>query len=186
MIDAGIDEQRRQCEGSRDKLLDLARIHLEIDAPKRRIGADGPDWIFRLRKVCLHAVALSNWDVSVENVHAMATELRAAYVQIAAVWECLPEEFRRDEIEGSWWANEARSGVLARFDHPTPFQLAHPLSEGGFGEDEDPESYLRMAMWLGQLGFGYGMALAYLAQFLGAQGDITSRVAATMEGLIEP
>ena len=167
-------------------LRDLARIHLEIDAPKRRIGADDPDWIFRLRKVCLHAVALSGWDVSVENVHAMATELRAAYVQMAAVWECLPEEFRLDEIKGSWWANEARSGVLARFDHPTPLDLAYPLSEGGFGEDEDPKSYLQMAMWLGKLGVGYGMALAYLAQHLGTHGDIASRVATVMGGWVEP
>ena len=164
-------------------LRDLARIHLEIDVPKRRIGADDPDWIFRMRKVCLHAVALSIWDVSVENVHTMATELRAAYVQMAAIWQCLPEEFRLDEIEGSWWANEARSGVLAIFDHPTPLNLAYPLTEGGFGEDENPKSYLQMAIWLGQLGVGYGIALSYLAQVLGAQGDIISRVVAIMAGV---
>lgn len=139
-----------------------------------------------MRKVCLHTVALSILDISVENVHAMATELRAAYVQMAAVWECLPEDYRLDEIEGSWWADEAGSGVLATYDHPTPFNLAFPLLAGGFDEDKDPKSYLQMAMWLGKLGVGYGMALAYLAQFFSAPRDITARMAAIMEGLIEP
>ena len=161
-------------------LRELARIHLEIDAPKRRIGADDPDWIFRLRKVCLHAVAISRWEVSVDTVHVMATELRAAYVQMDAVWKCLPGEFRIDEMYGSWWANEARTGLLATYDHPTPLSLAFPFATGGFGDVEDPRSYLRVAVWLGRLGLGYGLALTYLAKVLGTEGDINSRVAEVM------
>ena len=179
-MDEGIDKQRAQCERCRDMLRELARIHLEIDAPKRRIGADDPDWIFRLRKVCLHAVAVSRWEVNVESVHAMATELRAAYVQMDAVWKCVPGEFRLDEMDGSWWATEARAGLLAIYDHPTPTSLAFPLAEGGFGGIEDPKSYLRIALWLGHLGLGYGLALAYLAQVLGTEGDVISRVAELM------
>ena len=178
-----IGEQRTRCERCRDLLRELARIHLDIDAPKRRIGADDPDWIFRLRKVCLHAVAISKWEVSVEGIHAMATELRAAYVQMEAVWKCVPGEFRFEEMDGSWWANEVRAGLLATFDHPTPLSLAFPLAEGGFDDVEDPKSYIRMAVWLGRL----GLALTYLAQVLRTEGDIVSRVAVVMRRFsVEP
>ena len=179
-IDEGVDKQRARCAGCRDMLRELCRIHLKIDVPKRRIGADDPDWICRLRKVCLHAMAITSCEVSTDGLHAMAIELRAAYVQMDAVWKCVPGEFRLDEMDGSWWANEAKAGVLATFDHPTPLSLAFPLAEGGFGDVEDPKSYLRMAVWLGRLGLGYGLALTYLAQVLGTEGDIVSRVAAVM------
>ena len=179
-IDEGIDKERAQCGRCRDMLHELARIHLEIDAPKRRIGADDPDWILRLRKVCLHALAISKWEVSVDTVHVMATELRAAYVQMDAVWKCMPGEFRLDRMDGSWWATEARAGVLATFDHPTPWSLAFPLAQGGFGDVEDPMSYLQLAVWLGLLGVGYGLALTALAQVLGAEGDVAYRVALVM------
>ena len=169
-----IDNQRKRCERSLDMLRDLARIHLEIDAPKRRIGADDPDWIFRLRKVCLHAVAVSKWELSVDSMHAIATEIRAAYVQMDAVWKCVPGEFRLDEMDGSRWANEARAGLLATFDHPTPLSLAFPLAKGGFGDVEDPKICLLMAAWLVRLGLGYGLALTYLAKVLGSEGDINS------------
>ena len=182
-----IEIQRTRCEECRDMLRKLARIHLEIDAPKRRIVATEPDWIFRLRKVCLHAVAISRWKVSVDTVHVMATELRAAYEQMDAVWECVPGEFRLDEMDGSWWANEAKKGLLATYDHPTPLSLASPLAEGGFGDVEGPKSYLRLAVWLGRLGLGYGLALPYLAQVLGAEGDVISRVAVVLRrASVEP
>ena len=46
-----IEVQRDRCNKYRDLLRSLARIHLEIDAPSRRVGADEPDFVFRLRKV---------------------------------------------------------------------------------------------------------------------------------------
>ena len=78
------------------------------------------------------------------------------------------------EIDGSRWANEARAGLLATFDHPTPLSLAFPLAKGGFGDVEDPKIYLQMAAWLVRLGLGYGLALTYLAKVLGSEGDISS------------
>ena len=104
---APAEVQRARCEECRDRLRNLARIHVEIDAPKRRVGADEPDWVFCLRKVCLHAVAITKCEVSADGVHAMTTELWAAYEQMDAVWKCLPTEFRFDE-DASWWTNEAR------------------------------------------------------------------------------
>ena len=181
----GIDRNRERCEGSRDILRDLARIHLAIDAPKRCIGVDDPDWIFRLRKLCLHVVAISKWEVSVDNVHAMATDLRAAYVQMDVIWNRLPGEYSLDEIDANWWIKEARTGVLAKFDHPTPLSLGFPLVVGGFGETENPKSFLQFAVLLGELGIGYGLALSYLAKVLESDENISSRVAAVMESLRE-
>ena len=169
-----IEVQRARCEEYRDVLRKLALIHIDIDAPKRRIEPDEPDWVFRLRKVCLHAVALTKCEVSVDGLHVMTTELRAAYEQMDAVWKCLPDEFRFNE-DGTWWAGEAGNG-LAAYNHPTPISLALPLTEGGFGDAEVPESYLRLAIWLGRLGCGYGLALGHLARVLGAEGDIDSRL----------
>ena len=46
----------------------------------------------------------------------------------------------------------------------------------GLGDAEAPESYLRLAIWLGRLGCGYGLALGYLARVIGTEGDIESRL----------
>lgn len=173
-----IDTQRRRCQEARDALRELTRVHLEIDAPGRKVGADEPDWVFRLRKVCFHAVAISRCNVDVDGAHAMATELRAAYEQMAVIWRCLPDDFRFEK-DGNWWINEA-SDRLAEYDHPTPVGLAMSLSEGGFADHEAPDSYLRLAIWLGRLGCGYGLALAHLARLLGTASDIDSRLQAAL------
>ena len=182
-----IEKQRTRCEEARDVLRELARIHLEIDVPNRSIGADEPDWIYRLRKICLHVRAIDDWEIDAYAVHVMATELRAAYVQMDPIWKCVPSEFRIDGIDPNWWADEARNGLLAAYDHPTPLSLAFPFAEGGFGDGDNPKSYLQFAIWLGKLGIGYGLALVYLAQILGAEADIDARLAAALStGLANP
>ena len=115
-------------------------------------------------------------EVCADTVHVMATELRAAYVQMDAISNCMPGEFRLDEMDPSWWANQARVGLLATYDHPTPFSLGLPLAKGGFGDPANPAGYEQLTVWLGILGLGYGLAIAYLAQVLGAEGDVVSRV----------
>ena len=125
-----IEVQRARCKRYRDLLRNLARIHIEIDARKRRVGADEPDWFFRMRKVCLHAVAITKCEVCGDGVHVMATELRAAYEQMDAVWKCLPDEFRFKE-DGSWWAKEARGG-LAVYSHPTSLGFGLTVGVGRF------------------------------------------------------
>ena len=173
-----VEAQRRRCTQYRDVLRDLARIHVEIDAPSRRVGANEPDWVFRLRKVCLHTVAIAKCTVDVDGVHAMTTELRAAYEQMDIVWKCLPDEFRFDE-DGDWWATEA-GDRLADYNHPTTMSLALSFAGGGFADPGAPESYLRLAVWLGRLGCGYGLALAHLARVLGTEGGIDSRLQAVL------
>ena len=173
-----IEVQQERCERYRNMLGDLARIHAEIDAPTRTVTADDPEWVLRLRKVCLHAVAITNCEVNADGMHAMTAEMRAAYEQMAAVWKRLPDGFRFVEDE-SWWSNEARSG-LAVYNHPTMMSLGMPLADGGFAYAEDPRSYLQIAVWMGRLGCGYGLALAYLAQVLGAEADVDSRLEAAL------
>lgn len=178
-----IEVQRARCEQYRNLLRDLTRIHVEIDAPAREVDAEEPEWVFRLRKVCLHALAITDSMIDVDGVHVITTELRAAYDQMDAVWTCLPDEFRFDE-DGTWWAREARDG-LATYNHPTMVSLLLPLMWGGFDDAETPESYLRLAIWIGRLACGYGLALGCLARVLGAEGDSDSRLHAVLSGATE-
>lgn len=173
-----IEIQIDRCEKYRNVLLELARIHTEIDTATREVRADEPDWVFRLRKVCLHTVAITKSDIDVDGVHAITTELRAAYEQMHEVWKCLPEEFRFEQ-DRSWWVNEARN-LLAAYNHPTPMSLEMPLSLGGFGEAEDPQSYLRLACWLGRLGCGYGLAVRYLARELKSEDGMDARLVSAL------
>ena len=176
-----VEQVRAECERSRDMLRELARIHLSIDEPARSIDADEPDWICRLRKVCLHVQAIDNWEIDADIAHVMAPELRAAYVQMDAVWNSMPQEYRLVEMESDWWLNEARDGLLATYDHPTPFGLALlQVGRGGFRSGEVWESYRRLTVWLGFLGLGYVSALSYLAVVLGAEGEVISRLNAAV------
>ena len=111
----------------------------------------------------------------------MAAELRPAYEQMDDIWRRLPDEFRFASDEG-WWSSEARKG-LAAYNHPTMVSLALSLVVGGFADAEHPRSYLQLAVWLGRLACGYGLALAHLADVLGAAGDIDSRLTAVLAAM---
>lgn len=172
----GLEQQRIRCGELRDLLREFARIHVQIDTPNRPIGTETPDWVLRLRKVCLHALAISECDIDMDGVHMMATEARAAYWQMHAVWPCVPAEHCVVEMDCGWWADEARNGLLARYDHPTPLSLHFSLKDGGFDEPDNPISYVQLVLWLGRLGFGYGLTLTYLAEVLDAESDLDSEV----------
>ena len=174
-----VDDMRAECERYREALRDLAKIHAMIDEPGRRIQADEPGWIGRLRKICLHAVAIAECEIRADVEHVMAPELRAAYRQMTYVWKRLPDEHQPVEIDGLWWAKEAKSGMLAKYDHPTGMSLTHSAGWGGFGEG-GLGSYTQLAEWLGRLGLGYGIALVYLAQVLSATEHVEPRVSAVM------
>lgn len=177
---------RAECERCRDLLYDLARIHLEIDAPTRRMQLDDPDWIGRLRKICLHVSAIKVWEIDNTDVeHMMATEIRAAYEQMDAVWKHLPEMFRLDVMEGGPWAEEARNGMLAVYDHPTQLSLMLPAGCGGLGNGKNSSRYSQLVLWMANLGLGYGHALLYLAQVLGVEADIETRVAEVFERIAD-
>ena len=183
--DDRVHEFRAQCERCLDVLGELARIHLAIDIPTRRMEVDEPDWIGRLRKICLHVRAINGWEIGADVEHVMATEIRAAYEQMDAVWKHVPATFRLDRIDGGWWAQEARNGMLATYDHPTPLSLMLSAGQGGFSNGENSMSYVQLTAWLVRLGLGYGLALVYLAQVLGFEGDVDSRVAAALHMIAE-
>ena len=152
-------------EEQRDALLELAQVHtVLVDRASRMPGPDEPEWVLRLRKVCLHVVAIVKCPTDLDGVHAMGPDLRAAYEQMGAVWKHLPAEFRFEE-DRTWWSHEARNG-LAGYCHPTIIGLTLPVASGGFADMESPAPYLMITRWLGRLACGYALALAYLARFL--------------------
>ncbi|MCY3927213.1 MAG: hypothetical protein OXG81_02925 [Acidobacteria bacterium] len=178
-----LSEAQNTCTRQLEMLGGLGPLHLEIDFPARVVEEDEPDWVLRLRKVYFHVVASAGYAVTPEGLHAMATEVRAAHVQMDAIWERLPNEAFED-IDPAWWTSEASEKLLAAFDHPTPLGLEFSLAVGGLQDVESPIAYARMAIWLGRLGLGYGCVLSYLARFLGAEEELRSRVDATLVELL--
>ena len=186
-------DSRAECESALATLREFARIHKSIDEASRSIEADEPEWIYRLRKICLHVYAIQDWVVDdIDIAHLMAPELRAAYAQMDALWKCIPPEFKRkhgfDVMEGDYWGNEERNGLLATYDHPTPFNLIiGPTALGAFYSGDSDANYLQLALWLGFLGLGYGGALTYLAEVQGGDGEEVYRLqAAIAQGFGEP
>ncbi len=178
-----LEVQRARCERCLDDLRELSRIHIEIDFRKRRIVPDEPDWIFRLRKVYFHVIAITDSDISADGIHVMAAELRAAYEQMGILRKCLPREFRLDE-EQDLWMEEARDG-LADYTHPTMMNVMLPLTSGGFGDVKVDIFYLKTVVWLGHLIRGYTQALFYLAQVEDAKSELSSRLLSVLGNSIQ-
>ena len=176
-----VDAWRERCIGALELLGELWQVHLLIDAPTRVAGSEEPPLTFRLRKIGLHVAAIVGWEVCVDLEHVLAPELRAAYEQMHWVWRRLPEEHRYLAIEDGYWANEAGNGLLATYGHPTPQSLMLAAGHGGFSDGEDGRSYGRLACWLGKLGLGYGVALAYLAEVLGTGTDVNARLTSAFQ-----
>lgn len=181
----GVQELRAQCKRCCHQLREFARIHLAIDEPTRKMHTDEPDWIGRMRKICLHVSAIIGCEIAAGAEHMIATELRAAYEQMDVVWKQLPGSIRLKEMDGGLWAEEAKNGMLATYDHPTPQSLMFPAGRGGFRGGETEISYGQLAIWLGNLGIGYGLALVHLSQTMGVEQDIMARVTAAMHMFTE-
>lgn len=132
-------------------LRELLQVHYLIDEPTRISKSDEQLLVFRLRKICLHVPAIVRWEISVGVEHVMASDLRAAYRQMDWVWRRLPDEHQIMEIADAWWENEARNGLLATNDRPTPQSLLHGAGYGGFSDGEEIQSYGRLTLWLSRL-----------------------------------
>ena len=102
---------RVRCVRCPDQLRELARIHLAVDAPTRKMQPDEPDCIGRIRKICLHVRAIDGWEIGAGVEHVMATEVRAAYQQLDAVWKYVPATIRLDRMDDVW-ADASRNGIL--------------------------------------------------------------------------
>ena len=173
-----VESARGLCDVYCAALQQLAEIHFSIDPPSREIGPAEPELAHRLRKVGFHTLAIVRFEfASAGEIHVVASELRAAFVQTEVIWRHLPE---RSKLEGldNWWARETRSELLATYDHPTALSLAFPPARGGLEGDADPVSYQRLAYWLGYLGLGYALAIENLAKGLDTTENVESRIAA--------
>ena len=93
--------------------------------PTRKMQSDEPDWIGRMRKICLHVRAIDGWEIGPGVEHVMATEVRAAYQQLDVVWKYVPATIRLEDLDREW-ADQARNGLLPLYDHPTPQSLMLP------------------------------------------------------------
>lgn len=160
------------CESCQEHLRLLLSTHFKIDFPTRQINPGDPEWIFRMRKVNFHVQAIVGWNVDIDSLHAMATEIRAIFVQLDAVWEDMPSEFQWIDRCQDDWAGKARSGILATYNHPTTFTLASSVWGGGFDDGDDPAAFLRLASWMISIGVGYGLALKHLSDVLGCQEEV--------------
>ena len=160
------------CESCQEHLRLLLSVHFKIDFPTRQTNPEDPEWIFRMRKISFHIQAIVGWNVDVDSLHAMATEIRAIFVQLEAVWKYMPSELRVTDVREENWVDEARSGILATYDHPTTFTLASSVQGGGFDDGDDPAPFLRLASWMISIGVGYGLALKHLSHVLGCQDEI--------------
>ncbi len=178
--DDGITELRTRCGRFRDLLAELVNIHLEVDAPTRDMKANEQNWIGRLRKICLHVLAINRWEIGVGVEHVMAPEVRAAYDQMSIVWKDLSASLRLEEID-DLWAKEASRGMLATYDHPTPQNLMISAGHGGFSTGESGFVYAQLVLWLDGLVIGYGLALVHLSQVLGSDEDIEPRVISVLQ-----
>ena len=49
------------------------------------------------------------------------------------------------------------------------------------GQGEERQSYGRLAIWLGELGYVYAAALEYLAEVLGTEGDVIGRLTSAFQ-----
>lgn len=160
------------CEVQRDLLAELFGIHRDILSRGAAVGER--DWIRRLEKVGCHAIAIAKREIDLDAAHVIATEVRAAYVQLAEIWEGIPRELKIDEITADWWSDEARNGVLAQYDHPSSFSVLWSVENGGLSNGDDRVLYLQVGCWMGYLGLGYGCGIAYLAQVMNV--DVEQRL----------
>ena len=71
--------------------------------------------------------------------------------------------------------------MLSTYDHPTPQSLMLSAGRGGFRNGGNGMNYAQLAIWLGKLGIGYGLALVHISQMLGGEEDIMSRVTGVVQ-----
>ena len=173
-----VESARELCDVYRATLRELTQLHFSIDPLLREINPDEePDLACRLRKVGFHTLMIVRWKFAgAEEIHIIASELRAAFTQMDVIWRSLPKNSKLEGLN-NWWARQTRSELLATYDHPTPLSLALPPAHGGLEGDADPKSYLQLAYWLGYLGLGYAHAIESLAKVLDASENVESRLA---------
>lgn len=153
----------------------LLLIHIEIDSLIRTFEADEPDYVYHLRKVSRHVMALTKCAVDSDGLHVIAVDLRPAIDQMNVVLNSMPAECRpyREECE---WRHKIGDG-LSVFCHPTLTSvLCLPLSLGGFNVASEDDCYQSFADWLRSFHNEYKLALIFLADSMGVGGEFVTRL----------
>ena len=169
-----------RCRKHLASLQTLVLIHIEIDSLISTINANEPDYVYHLRKVSRHSVALAKCAVDADGLHVIAVELRPAIDQMNSVLKFMPAEYRPD-LEEREWRNKIGDG-LSVFCHPTLTNVSClPLDLGGFNDASKADCYKSMAVWLRSFLYEYQMALIFLVDSMGVSKEfVTSlRAAAT-------
>ena len=158
--DVQVDDWDVACQWGLESLLELMKIHLAIDPPRRIAAGPEPEYMVRLRKVQFHVRAVILWPITPEAVHVMGPDIRAAREQL--------DEIIQDSgmLYGSVAASVKRSKKqLEPFSHPTTGTVWQSLSLGGFGKDR-----ISWRAWLALLLMGlvvdYALCLGEAADLL--------------------
>lgn len=157
------------CEDCIEDLNRLMHIHLTMDPPHRAIQPSEPDCTFRLRKALLHVQAIIGWEITVEIMHVMAPEIRAALGQLDEIQRETGETAGLDGIlgRGSRSAKQRSKPIhefTSSYVHSSPQTLLLPLEEGGLVPGDSYRCYAYMANSLLHLASGYAVSLAFLSQ----------------------
>ena len=127
------------CEEQLEILRGTWRAHENLFGPLDPEREQESDTLLRLRKVYCHAVAVTSWLVDEWAIHAMAPDIRAAFVQLKTlvrggvcveVHEAGDRDCTVPRCLATW------DGLLAPFSHPTTVVLAFYSSAGGLRRDD--------------------------------------------------
>ena len=154
------------CERYIGYLSDLRSLHLEIDPPERIATISDPGCVFRLRKVCLHVGAIISWEISIDILHVMAPDIRAAGKQLNSI---VLEFYEGDEgvepnkIPRHWEENDK---LLAGYSHPTAISLMLGRDVSGFGKADTILCLYKIYTLLAGLVCDYGIGVYMVSETL--------------------
>ena len=127
------------CEEQIEALSRACRAHENLYGPLDAEREEESDTLLRLRKVYCHAIAVTSCPMDEWAIHAMAPDIRAAFVQLktlvrdgvcAEVHEPGDRECTVPRCFSTW------DGLLAPFSHPTTVVLMFHSSAGGLRKDD--------------------------------------------------
>ena len=172
------EDLRSACDGLIACLNQLIRIHFTIDTVDRVIQPSAPDGVYRLRKALFHVRAITAWDITIEVMHIMAPEIRAALDQFDEVREetarvlDLGNIFEQRESKAARLWTKMDREFVSSYMHPSPQSLLLPLEEGGLVPGDSQRFYTKVAYSLFQLASGYAVSLGWLSHRLVAGQEL--------------
>ncbi len=162
-----VEHLKAGCERCLEYLRELNTLHLAIDDLERRVDGSEAECVLRLRKVYFHIHAVTSWPLSLDVLHMMGPDLRAATKQLDPIVS--------SELDGCHNLRgfatqrgyvEEREKQLALLSHPTPVLLVLSRDLGGFGKTDAIVYLLKLYDLLMGLTLEYGLGLGVVAEVL--------------------